>query len=288
MDIPQLIVNGLVTGCIIALAAIGLSMTYKILGFANFAHGDLFALGAYIALFLNVSLGTNIVLATLCSVVLCAGIGIGLDRTVWAPLRNKGAGRVSLIITSIGLALILRNLIIFAWGGDIENYDLPVRRGYEVLGLSITLNQILVIILAFLLMFVVYFILQKTKMGKAMRALADNMDLARISGIDVDSVIRRTWMIGVGLVAVAGVMYGLVTSVTPDMGWLLLLPMFAAVILGGIGNPYGAMLGGIIIGISQEVSTAFIPSEYKVMVSFVVLIVLLLIRPQGILGRSKE
>lgn len=288
MDIPQLLVNGLVTGCILSLAAVGLTMTYRILGFANFAHGDMLALGAYVALFINLTWGQNIVIAALGAVVVCAAVGVGLDWTLWRPLRNKGAGAVALIITSIGLALVLRNLIILLWGADVENYDLPLRRGYEILGVVITLNQILVIIIALLLMFAVYALLQRTKIGKAMRALSDNIDLARISGIDVDKVIRRTWMVGMGLAAVAGVMYGLITTLTPDMGWLLILPTFAAVILGGIGNPYGAMVGGIVIGVSQEVSTAVIPSEYKILVSFVVLIVLLLIRPQGILGVARE
>ena len=131
-------------------------------------------------------------------------------------------------------------------------------------------------------MFLIHYILQKTKIGKAMRALSDNMDLARISGIDVDRVILWTWVISMGLAAAGGVLYGLVTSVRPNMGWVLLLPMFAAVILGGIGNPYGAMAGGLIIGLSQEISTAFLPTEYKLAVGFTIMILVLLLKPEGI------
>lgn len=288
MEIAQLAVNGLVLGCIIALMAIGLTMTYKILNFANFAHGDLVALGAYLAFLFNVTVGANLILAILLSVIISACLGICLDKAIWKPLRDKRAGKITLIIASVGLAMFLRNLIVLIWGGGTRNYDQPVREGFEFLGAVITMNQIMVIVVAIVLMFLVYFILQRTKMGKAMRALSDNTDLARVSGINVDRVILWTWVIGMSLAAVGGVMYAMVTTIRPEMGWFLLLPMFAAVILGGIGNPYGAMLGGIIIGLAQELSTAVIPTEYKLLVSFVVLIVLLLIKPQGILTRTNE
>ena len=199
-------------------------------------------------------------------------------------MRNKGAGSVTLIIISIGLALFLRNLIIFLWGPDIKRYDLPVKRGIELGSVVITQNQIVVIIVAVICMFFVHYLLKKTTIGKAMRALSDNIDLAKVSGIDVDSVIRYTWAIGMALAAVGGILYGLITNINPNMGWFMLLPMFAAVILGGIGSPYGAMVGGLIIGLAQELSTAILPTEYKLAVAFVIMIAVLFVRPRGILG----
>jgi neutral amino acid transport system permease protein len=280
----QLVVNGLVMGSILALAAIGLSMMYSILNFANFAHGDFLALGAYLTFVFSAILGIHLILAGAIAVVITALVAVCCDYVIWKPMRNKGAGSVTLIIISIGLALFLRNLIIFLWGPDIKRYDLPVKPGIELGSVVITQNQIVVIIVAIICMFSIHYLLKKTTIGKAMRALSDNIDLAKASGIDVDRVIRYTWAIGMALAAVGGILYGLITNINPNMGWFMLLPMFAAVILGGIGSPYGAMLGGIIIGLAQELSTAILPTEYKLAVAFVILIAVLFVRPRGILG----
>lgn len=280
----QLVINGLVLGGIIALAAIGLSMIYGILNFANFAHGDFLALGAYLAFIFSVVLGLNFVLAGVIAVVTTALVAVCCDYVIWKPMRTKGAGRVTLIIISIGLAMFLRNLIIFLLGPDIKRYTLPVKRGIELGSVVITQNQIVVIIVAVICMFFVHYLLKKTTIGKAMRALSDNIDLAKASGIDVDRVIRYTWAIGMALAAVGGILYGLITNINPNMGWFMLLPMFAAVILGGIGSPYGAMVGGVAIGLAQELSTAILPTEYKLAVGFAIMIAVLFVRPRGILG----
>ena len=283
----QLVINGLVIGSIIAITAIGLSMIYKTLNFVNFAHGDFVAFAAYIALFANASFGMNLASAFLVAILATIVLGVFMEKVVWLPMRRKNATKTTLIIISIGLALVLRNTLIFIWGGSTRNYDIPVRRGFEFFGATITPNQVLVIITAFILVFALHCLLSRTKIGKSMRALSDNIDLARISGIDVDRVILWTWVIGLGLAAAGGVLYGLVTAIRPDMGWYLLLPMFAAVILGGIGNPYGTIAGGIIIGLSQELSTAILPTEYKFAVSFVVMALVLLLKPEGIFGGAK-
>ena len=280
----QLFINGLVLGSILALAAIGLSMTYSILNFANFAHGDFLALGAYLTFVFSVILGVHFIPASAIAVVITAFIAVCCDYAIWKPMREKSAGSLTLIIISIGLALFLRNLIIFLWGPDIKRYDLPVKRGIELGSVVITQNQIFVIMVAVICMFLVHYLLKRTTIGKAMRALSDNIDLAKASGIDVDRVIRYTWAIGMALAAVGGILYGLITNINPNMGWFMLLPMFAAVILGGIGSPYGAMVGGVVIGLAQELSTAILPTEYKQAVAFFILIVVLFIRPRGILG----
>ena len=280
----QLVINGLVLGSIIALAAIGLSMVYGILNFANFAHGDFLAFGAYLAFLFSVVLGFNFLPACVVSVVITALVAVSCDYVIWKRMRTKGAGRIALIIISIGLALFIRNFIVFLWGPDIKRYALPVKRGIELGSVVITQNQVAVIIVALICMFFVHYLLKKTVIGKAMRALSDNFDLAKVSGIDVDLVIRYTWAIGMALAAVGGILYGLLTNINPNMGWFMLLPMFAAAILGGIGNPYGAMAGGIIIGLAQELSTAILPTEYKMAVGFAIMIIVLLVRPQGIMG----
>ncbi len=283
----QLIVNGIVLGSIIALAAIGLTMVYGVLNFANFSHADFMTLGAYIAFVLNVALGLNIILSFFIAVAIAGALGVLLDFLVWKPMRRKNADLVSLVIVSIGLSLIVRNAIIFIWGGSTRNFDLPVRRGIEMLGVTITHNQLIGVGTAILFMVLVHFFLKNTKMGKAMRAISDDINLARMSGIDSDKVIMWMWFIGIGLAGVAGILYGLETTIRPNMGWFLILPMFAAVILGGIGNPYGAMVGGMIIGLSQELSMLILPSEYKMGVGLGIMILVLLFKPKGLFGGTK-
>jgi neutral amino acid transport system permease protein len=280
----QLIANGLVSGCIIALAAIGLSMIYRILNFANFAHGDFLSLGAFLTYALASNWKINFILAALLSIISISALGVVLDKIIWKPMRNKKASRVSLMISSIGLALIIRNLLSATFGPDIQRLPLPVKEGLYLWGVVLTENQIIVMIIAVLSMFAVHYLLSRTNVGKAMRALSDDMNLAKVCGIYVERVIMATWAIGLGIAAIAGIMYGLITNINPNMGWFMILPVFAAAILGGIGNPYGAMAGGIVIGLAQELSTVIIPSEYKVASSFVIMIAVLLIRPKGIMG----
>ncbi|MBA1340742.1 MAG: hypothetical protein C5S40_01250 [ANME-2 cluster archaeon] len=283
----QLIVNGIVLGSIIALAAIGLTMVYGVLNFANFSHADFMALGAYIAFVLNVALGLNIILSFFIAIAIAGTLGVLLDFLIWKPMRRKNADLVSLVIVSIGLSLIVRNAIIFIWGGSTRNFDLPVQKGIGMLGVTITHNQLTGLGTAILFMVLVHFFLKNTKLGKAMRAISDDINLARISGIDSDKVIMWMWFIGIGLACVAGILYGLETTIRPNMGWFLILPMFSAVILGGIGNPYGAMVGGMVIGLSQELSMLILPSEYKMGVSLGIMILVLLIKPEGLFGGTK-
>ncbi len=280
----QLIVNGIITGSIIVLGAIGLTLTYGILRFANFAHGDLMTLGAYAALTLsavNLPFGAVFVIA----MAFTAVAGILLDRLLYRPLRKRGS--IVLLISSIGAALLLRNLILIIWGPRMRYYSPDIQIAYMMpFGIRIKPDQLLIIGIAAALIILVHIFLKKTRMGKAMRATADNAELAQIAGIDTERVVMWTWGIGCALAAAAGILLGMEVQLRPQMGWDILLPLFAAAILGGIGRPYGAMAGGIIIGLSQEVSTAFISTAYKPAVSFAVLILVLLIRPSGIFGRE--
>jgi len=277
-----LIVNGIITGSIIVLGATGLTLTYGILRFANFAHGDLMTLGAYAALTLagmNLPFGVVFVIA----MAFTAAAGILLDTVLYRPLRKRGS--IVLLISSIGAALLLRNLVLIIWGPRMRYYSQDIQIAYMMpFGIRIKPDELLIIGIAAALIVLVHIFLKKTRMGKAMRATADNAELAQIAGIDTDRVVMWTWGIGCALAAAAGILLGMEVQLRPQMGWDILLPLFAAVILGGIGRPYGAMAGGIIIGLSQEISTAFISTAYKPAVSFAVLILVLLIRPSGIFG----
>lgn len=277
----QLLVNGVAIGSILALAAIGLTLTYGILNLSNFAHGDFMTLGAYLTWLGNTS-GLNIWLAMLLG---AAGTIVGMliaEYLLWKPMRDRRASPTTLIIISIGLALFIRNGILLLYGGGNQLYELPVVPAIEFGDLRIAYYRLIVIGLAIVAIIALHLILQKTKVGKAMRAVADNLDLARVSGINVERVVLWTWIITGILTAVAGGMYGLIAVVRPNMGWFLILPMFASVILGGIGNPYGAIVGALVIGVIQELSVPLLGSEYKIGVALAIMIAILLIRPQGL------
>jgi len=277
----QLFLNGIAVGSIIALAAVGLTLTYGILRLSNFAHGDFMTLGAYLTLFVN-ALGLNIWLSMVLGAIATIAAFLLSEKVIWAPMRSRRATSTTLIIISIGLALFLRNGIILFWGGSNQSYNLPVAEALQLGELRIPKYDLIVTGLAFVAIAALHYLLQNTKIGKAMRAVADDLDLARVAGIKVDQVIIWTWVIAGGLTALGGGMLGLVEAVRPNMGWFLILPMFAAVILGGIGNPYGAIAGAFVIGIAQEVSTYFLRTEYKLAVALVIMMLVLLFRPQGL------
>lgn len=284
METIQSLFNGVAVGSIIALGAVGLTLTMGILRLSNFAHGDFLTVGAYFTFVINHS-GLNIWLSMIIASIGTVILMLLSEQLLWKPMRDKRASSTSLIIISIGLALFLRNAILFIWGGSNQNYDLPIMEALDFGGVKIAYYRIVVVILTVITIVALHFILQNTKIGKAMRAVADNIDLARVSGINVEQVVLFTWIMTAVLTAFGGGLYGLITAVRPNMGWFLILPMFAAVILGGIGNPYGAIAGGLIIGIAQELSVPFFGSEYKLGVALVIMIIILLIRPQGIFSK---
>lgn len=299
--IPQLLVYGLVSGSILSLGGIGVSLTYSILGFSNFAHGDTMALGAYLALALlpllagmgipsqpfgPLSFGLDFVFSLLLAMGLTSVAIVLLDRILFKRLR--GAGRITLMISTVGIALALRNVLQFFWGPQPQYYFATIQVSIPVpwLGIRIKPDQVFIIATAVILAVLLHVFLRYTKIGKAMRATSDNAMLARVTGINTERVILWTWVIGASLAAVAGVLTGLENKfITPELGWQMLLSIFAAVILGGLGNPYGAIVGGMVVGVTEEISTAFISTGYKPAVAFVILILMLLVRPTGLLGR---
>ena len=298
--IPQLIVYGIISGSILTLGGIGLSLTYSILGFANFAHGDIMALGAYIALGLlalfsglgiasspigPLSFGWDLVLALLAALALAAVATILIDQVLYKRLRHSSP--IILLMASVGVAIALRNILQFFWGPQPHYYieRIQIARKIPALGIRIKPDELFIIVVAIVLVTLVHFFLQRTKMGKAMRATADNMELARVTGINTERVILWTWGIGATLAAAGGGLAGIENKfITPELGWQMLLSIFAAVILGGIGSPYGAIAGGMIIGLSEEISTAFISTGYKPAVAFTIMIIMLLVKPTGLFG----
>jgi branched-chain amino acid transport system permease protein len=299
--VTELVVYGIVLGSIIALGAIGLTLLYGILRFAHFAHGDLMTLGAYGVLFLNVdvlpqlgiselklgplSFGGRLLGALVVSMGVTAAIALLIDRLLYAPLRSRKSSPVILAIASLGIAFILRSLIYIIWGPQFLFYSEALRPAWELpLDVRVRPDQLFILVMTCVLVLLLYLFLQRTKLGKAMRATADNPQLAWVCGIDTARVTTWTWLLGAALAAAAGVLYGIDAQLRPDMGWSFILPLFAAVILGGIGNPLGALVGGMILGVVQQVSTAFLLPTYKPAVAFLVLIILLLVRPRGLFG----
>jgi neutral amino acid transport system permease protein len=292
-DLLQLIANGLVTGSIIAIAAIGLSLVYGILNIVNFAHGEYLTFGAYMAFTINVTLGGPMVTAVLFAMAATALLGIVLEFILWRPMRARGAGVVGLFIVAIGLALVLRHVIFLVWGASPQKYDVDVFQVYDLGVIRLSLSQIIAVTIAFSAIVLVGLMLARTRLGKAMRAVSDNRELAAVAGIDIDRVIVYTWILGSALAGLGGVLLGLVQGAfTPNMGFAVLLPIFAAVVLGGVGSAYGALVGGIALGLVMEVSTwdtlaGGVASVYKPVVAFAVLIVTLLFRPQGVFGKAR-
>lgn len=294
-----LLVRGVMLGGIIALGAIGLTLISGVMKMSNFAQGDLMSAGAYLALVsVNLlpqgaplrpfSFGYEFLISLLLAMTVTGLIAVVLDRTIYARLRARRAGTVVLAMASLGAALLVRSIIYLVWGGDFSFfYTGRPRPAIELFsGINVRPDQLFILGLAVFFIIVIWFLLERTRMGKAMRATADNPDLARISGINTRQVVTWTWLIGGALAGASGVMYGLDAQLRPEMGWFLLLPLFAAVILGTIGNPYGALVGALVIAIAWQVSTAFLDPAYGPAVAFVVMILVLLFRPQGLFGKA--
>ncbi|MAM74462.1 branched-chain amino acid ABC transporter permease [uncultured Tistrella sp.] len=284
-DLLQLTIYGIVLGSIFALGAVGLSLVYAILRFPHFAHGDFMTLGAYISLAIVTTFGVPPIIALPFGAAGAVLFAIAVDQTIYRRLRKTQP--VILLISSVGTALILRALLQMIFGSETQVYQsgiqMPVRFG----DLRVKPAHFMIVGVAAFLVLALHLFLQKTRVGKAMRAMSDNRDLAQVTGISVDRIVIWTWAIGIALAATAGVLLGMDTRLHPTMGWNILLPVFAAAILGGIGSPYGAIAGGLVIGIVQEWSTMVISPAYKPAVAFAIMVVMLLVRPTGLFAGRK-
>ena len=283
----QLIANGIIMGAIISVGAVGLTLVSRILHFFYFGYAGMLVFGAYLTLTFFNFFGLPLVVSLLISLVLLALLAIAIDSATFKGLRNRGTGPFGMMVVGIGLELLLRSSVRLIWSSDVMRYDLPITRAIKFpFDIRITRNQIIIIFASMALMYLLHLFLVNTKIGKAMRATADNLELAKVRGIDTERVIMWTWGLAAVSAGAAGFFLALDTRLVPIMGWKLLLPLFAAVILGGVGNPYGAVVGGMVIGLSQEVSAGFIAPSYKPAVAFLIMTITLLIKPSGLFGRG--
>ena len=280
IDFLQLLIYGLVSGAIFALGGIGISVIFGILRFAHLAHGDMMTFGAYLALAAVGALQLPVLAALPIAMIGTAAAAIALDWLFYRRFRR--ARPVVLLISSFGIALVLRSAVQLVWGPGNYVYESGISIPYEFFDLRLKPDHLMIVTCTVAIIAAFHLFLTHTRLGKAMRAMSDDPDLARISGVDTERVVVWTWAIGGALAAAGGVFLALDTQLNPLLCWNILLPMFAAAIVGGIGRPYGAIAGGLLIGIVEEVSTSFIDPAYKPAVAFVIMIAVLLWRPTGI------
>lgn len=281
----QALLNGLVSGLLIALPAIALSLTYGVLNFANFSIGAMITVGAYLAYFFNANLGAPILVAAPLSALSLALVAIAVQRLVYRQVGH--ADHITLLVASMGVAFVLENVMRLIYGADVRTLDVPVARPLQFYGLRLNHEQLTIAIVSLAAMVVVGFLLTRTKLGRAMRAIADDPALADVRGVNRNRTIDWTWAISGALTALAGILIALDGTVEPLMGANYVVSVFAAVIVGGIGNPFGAVAGAILIGLIEETSALAVSTTYRQGVSFVVLVLVLFLRPQGIFGFAR-
>lgn len=301
----QHLIDGILVGSIYALGAIGLTMAMHMLRFANFSHAELLSVGAYCALVFDrlfsallpvfsaklgpLSLTSALLLAILISMVVTGGTAVLIDKLVFQRVREKG-GELSMVFASFGMALILRNLIglIFGLGAELYSRDIAFA---VVLSLDplilVKPDQVFVLAASLLIMILLHLVLSRTTFGYTLRAVAESPTLAQVNGINLNRTIIAVWIIGGGLAAVAGTFYGLTNQITPMIGRDLLMPVFAAAIAGGIGSIYGAAAGGFIVGLAANIAVIILPSGYSPSVPFLIILAVLMVRPNGLLGAER-
>jgi len=297
---PQFIADGLVSGAMIGLGAIGVTLTYSILRFSNFAHGEFISWGAY-ATFVTAgiigyliptagdsygpfSVGWGLLAAGIIACGLMGLMAIGLDWLLFARLRAKGAS-ITVVMASFGASMALRSLLEFLFTSSPKYYSRDLQIAFPVLpGIRVTPDQMALLALTVVLAVGVHLLLTRTHVGRAMRGVSENPALARVLGIDIDHVIRVTWILGGALAAASGVMLGLVVQIRPYMGFDMLLPLFASAILGGIGSVPGALIGALIVGLAEAATVQLVGAEWRAGVAFLLLIAVLLVKPIGLYG----
>lgn len=301
---PQALMDGLITGSMIGLGAIGVTLTYSILRFANFAHGEFISWGAYIALAVSSALGYlsggflapigpfsfgwSLPIAAVIAVAITGGLALLVDALLFGRLRAQRGTVIIMVMASFGAALTLRSLLEFIFTSKPAYYTKALQIAMPLGGgLRATPDQMLSLGVAVVLVVAVHLLLTRTAIGRSMRAVSENQQLSGVVGIDVRKVIRTVWMLGAGLACVAGIMAGLLVQIRPYMGFDLLLPLFAAAILGGIGSVPGAMLAGLIVGLAEAFAVQLVGAEWRAAVAFVILVLVLLVRPQGLFGRPE-
>jgi len=280
----QLIVNGLTTGMILALPALALALSFSVLRFANYAIGSYVTLGAFVTWWANVLLGLPLWAAAGVGAASVALSAVAIDYLAYRKLRERSG--LTLLVASMGVSLALENLVRLFAGNSPRAFDVAVARPHRFFGLRLHQEQLVILVTVLAALTVVWLIFRFTRLGRAMRAIADNPSLAAVRGIERGKVIAAVWGMSGALAALAGVLIGLDTSLEPQMGWNYLLPIFTAAILGGIASPMAAVAGALVLGLAEEVSTLFLPPHYRMIVAFAIMAMLLMVRPWGLFGRK--
>jgi len=285
----QLLINGLIAGAIYALVSSGFSLIYSTNKFVHFAHGSTIAFSAYMLYLFFAILKFNFGFSVVLAVILASILGFAMNFVVYRALRRRKAAGVILLIASFGLLILFESLILIFFGADVKTIDyIKVAKGMEFFGAIITPLQIVIIIVSVVLLISLFFLMKKTKIGKAMRAVSDNRDVAEIVGISSEKIYNWSFVIGSAIAGIAGVLVALEQNLDPTMGTGLVIKGFTAAIIGGIGSVPGAILGAFLLGIVENFGVWFLPSGYKDAIAFVLLFIFLLFRPNGILGKKKE
>lgn len=301
---PQIVMDGMIAGAMIGLGAIGVTLTYSILRFANFAHGEFLSWGAYFALAVAAALGAlagplaapigpfsfgwALPIATVIAVALTGGLALLVDALLFGRLRAQRGAIIILVMASFGAALTLRSLLEFIFTSQPAYYSKALQIALPLGGgVRATPDQMLSLGLTAVLVIGVHLMLTRTAIGRSMRAVSENPQLAGVAGVDVRRVVRVVWLLGAGLACVAGITAGTLVQIRPQMGFDLLLPLFAAAILGGIGSVPGAMLAGLLVGLAEALAVATIGAQWRAGVAFAILVLVLLMRPQGLFGRGE-
>jgi branched-chain amino acid transport system permease protein len=281
-ELAQALVNGIMTGALIAIPAIGFSAIFAVLRYPNFAVASYATIGAFAGWWANATLGLPVVAMLLVAFLIAGIVGVAAEEVALKRLRPSGA--ITVAIASLALNLILENVVRFSFGNDLRGYDLPIARDLHAFGLRIGPQQVQSLLLAAAIMAAFFAFLRLTRFGKAMRAVADNPDLARLKAIDPAKIAVASVFIGAGLSGIGGVLIGLDTSIDPLTGYRVLLSVFAAAVLGGLGSIPGAVVGALALGIAEELAMLVAPATYRTAVGFFAILIMLTFRPRGILG----
>jgi len=284
----QLLINSLIAGAIYALVASGFSLIYSTCKFVHFAHGAVIAFAAYILYFLFSVIGLNFGFSVILAIAFASLLGYGMN-IVYNKLRQRKASNVILLIASFALLILIESLILLLFGADVKTIGyIKVAKGMEIFGAIITPLQVVIIVTSFILLLLLFLFMKKTKMGKAMRAVSDNKDVAEIVGISSEKIYSWSFIIGSAIAGIAAILVSLEQNLEPMMGTNLMIKGFTGAIIGGIGSVPGAILGSFLLGFSENFGIWYLPSGYKDAIAFIVLLIFLLFRPQGILGIKRD
>jgi len=287
--VAQRLVDGVRLGLIIAICSVGLSLIFGTTGLTNFAHGEMVTFGGLMAFWFNVLLGIPLLISAPIVIALGGVLGLAMNGIIFAKLRKRGIGLISQLVVSVGLSIMLRNMYLYQFGGrtrPLDDYSLQVAKSFGPV--SITMRDLSTAIISFVVLLSVAAFLQRSRTGKAIRAVSDNPSLASSTGIDTQKIIRVVWFAGGALAAMGGLFRGLDEQVGFEMGAGLIFLMFAGITLGGLGSAYGALVGGFLVGLLVELASLVVPAELKNAPALLILIVVLVVRPQGILGRKQR